>query len=62
MVQAEALRAMQLTMAKARDAVLPGGLEWEREQRYAREGVPISGKAAQYLEQLAGEFGLQAPW
>lgn len=43
-------------------ALLPGGPEWEREQRYAREGVPINAAAVKYLEQLAGEFGLQVPW
>ena len=44
------------------EATLPGGLEWQREKNYMKDGIPISGEAAKSLEQLADEFGLPIPW
>jgi LDH2 family malate/lactate/ureidoglycolate dehydrogenase len=40
------------------EARLPGGVEWEREKRYAREGVPISPNHARALNQLAEDYGV----
>jgi len=42
-------------------ALLPGTLEWQREQQYAREGIPISPPHAEALRRLAEESGLEAP-
>jgi LDH2 family malate/lactate/ureidoglycolate dehydrogenase len=40
------------------EARLPGGVEWERERRYAQEGVPVSPGHAQALNQLAEDYGV----
>jgi len=42
-------------------AMLAGGLEWEREHRYAREGIPIASRHAEALQRLAAQFGLESP-
>jgi LDH2 family malate/lactate/ureidoglycolate dehydrogenase len=43
-------------------AYLPGGLEFEREREYRRDGAPISAATKKSLEELAGEFGVKTPW
>lgn len=40
------------------DARLPGGVEWERERRGIREGVPVSAKHADALQRLADDYGI----
>jgi LDH2 family malate/lactate/ureidoglycolate dehydrogenase len=42
-------------------AVLPGELEWERERRYAVEGIPVGPQHAEKLRKLAEEFHLPPP-
>ncbi|HZO88207.1 MAG TPA: Ldh family oxidoreductase [Chthonomonadaceae bacterium] len=42
-------------------AVLPGGLEWEREQQYRAEGIPVGPRHRQRLQKLAQEFDLPLP-
>lgn len=42
-------------------AALPGTLEWERERRFAAEGIPVGAKHLEALRQLAAEFGLEPP-
>jgi len=41
---------------------LPGGPEWEQEQRWAEEGIPLGPAHQQSLEEIAGELGLALPW
>lgn len=43
-------------------AELPGGLEWQREREYSRDGIPISPEHQQSLQQLADELGLETPF
>ena len=40
-------------------AELPGGLEWQREREYAREGIPITAEHQQSLESIAEELGVE---
>jgi LDH2 family malate/lactate/ureidoglycolate dehydrogenase len=40
------------------EARLPGGVEWEREHRYEREGVPVSPAHARTLRQIADDYGV----
>jgi LDH2 family malate/lactate/ureidoglycolate dehydrogenase len=54
------VREMQ-PLAGFEQAVLPGGMEWQREQEYASEGIPVGTKHAEMLRQMAAEFGLEAP-
>lgn len=42
-------------------AALPGMIEWEREQQYAQEGIPIGLRHAATLRKLAAECGLASP-
>jgi len=42
-------------------AALAGTPEWERERRYAVEGIPLSLQNAEALRKLAADFGLEAP-
>ncbi len=57
-----ARRVRQLTpFAGIEQALLPGAIEWEREQRSIQEGIPISPRHAQALRKLASECGLPAP-
>lgn len=37
---------------------LPGGVEWEREQQFVQDGIPISQKDINALEKLADEYDL----
>lgn len=43
-------------------AELPGGLEWQREEEYARAGIPISVEHQKSLQTLADELGVDAPF
>lgn len=44
------------------DRATPAGMpEWEREQRFAVEGIPISPTHAEALRKLAEQFNLEAP-
>jgi L-2-hydroxycarboxylate dehydrogenase (NAD+) len=57
-----ARRVRQMTpFAGIEQALLPGAIEWEREQRNAQEGIPIGPKHAEALRKLALECDLTAP-
>jgi LDH2 family malate/lactate/ureidoglycolate dehydrogenase len=43
-------------------ADLPGGLEAEREQQWATEGIPVGRRHQESLEGIAAEVGLPVPW
>ncbi len=43
-------------------AELPGTLEWQREQDYARDGIPLTVQHKQRLEDLAAELGVETPF
>ena len=43
-------------------ATLPGRLEWERERRWAAEGIPVGSRHRAELAAVAAEFGLPMPW
>jgi LDH2 family malate/lactate/ureidoglycolate dehydrogenase len=43
-------------------AELPGGLEWQRQQDYARDGIPVSPAHQQGLQGMADELGLSTPF
>ena len=43
-------------------ADLPGGPEWEREQAYTAEGIPVSESHQRHLEKMADELGVAVPW
>jgi LDH2 family malate/lactate/ureidoglycolate dehydrogenase len=43
-------------------AGLPGNLEWQRQRDYARDGVPISARHQQALQDLADELGVETPF
>ena len=63
-----AWEAAHRLVAKAREvagterATLPGRLEWERERRWAAEGIPVGGRHRAELSAVAAEFGLPVPW
>ncbi len=40
----------------------PGGLEWEREQTWAKEGIPVGPEHQKTLEDVAREVGIAVPW
>ena len=44
------------------ESYLPGGKELERETEYRRDGVPISARAVEGLEEVARELGVAIPW
>ena len=44
------------------EATLPGGVEWKRESKFMKEGIPISYITKKSLEKLANEFSVQIPW
>jgi ureidoglycolate dehydrogenase (NAD+) len=41
---------------------LPGELEWERAERWKKEGIPIHRDHAQKLEEVAGKLKIAVPW
>ncbi|MBI3972635.1 MAG: Ldh family oxidoreductase [Chloroflexi bacterium] len=43
-------------------ATLPGRLEWERERRWAEEGVPVGTRHREELSKVAAEFDVPLPW
>jgi L-2-hydroxycarboxylate dehydrogenase (NAD+) len=43
-------------------ATLPGRLEWEREQAWASEGVPVGMRHREELHEIAAEFGVEVPF
>jgi LDH2 family malate/lactate/ureidoglycolate dehydrogenase len=43
-------------------AELPGGLEWQREREYGRDGIPVGDQHRQSLEELAVELGVESPF
>jgi LDH2 family malate/lactate/ureidoglycolate dehydrogenase len=43
-------------------AALPGGLEWQRELDYTRDGIPISLRHQQALQDLADELEVETPF
>ena len=43
-------------------AELPGSLEWEREQAWAVEGIPLSEEHLSLLKGLGREYNLPLPW
>ena len=43
-------------------ATLPGRLEWEREQTWPTEGIPVSTRNRDELAKAAEEFGVPVPW
>jgi ureidoglycolate dehydrogenase (NAD+) len=52
-----------LPVAGGFDAVrLPGDLEWERSQRWRREGIPLHRDHVKKLEELAAGMKLPVPW
>jgi len=48
--------------AGTRRAMLPGRLEWEHEQQWATEGVPVGSRHREELAAVAAEFGVPVPW
>ncbi|MBI2506430.1 MAG: Ldh family oxidoreductase [Candidatus Latescibacteria bacterium] len=43
-------------------AELPGGLEWQRQEEYARQGIPVSPEHQKSLEEIAAQLGVAAPF
>ena len=43
-------------------ARLPGSVEAELEEKYRREGIPVSLETAGRIERLAAELGVSCPW
>ncbi len=43
-------------------ALLPGGPEWHKESKYARDGIPIGQDAVEGLEKSAALVGVAVPW
>jgi len=43
-------------------AALPGGLEWEREQLWAKEGIPLGKEHQRSIEEIAAELSVPVPW
>lgn len=42
-------------------ALLPGALEWEREQQWSQDGIPIGARHAKTLQKVADLYGLTGP-
>jgi LDH2 family malate/lactate/ureidoglycolate dehydrogenase len=40
----------------------PGGLEWERERTWAKEGIPVGPEHQKALEEVGREVGVATPW
>ena len=45
-----------------KEILLPGELEWRRQQEKLRDGVPLDPEVYADLQQLAGEVGVAWPW
>jgi LDH2 family malate/lactate/ureidoglycolate dehydrogenase len=43
-------------------AELPGGLEWQRQEEYTREGIPVAPDHQQSLEEIAAQLGVATPF
>jgi L-2-hydroxycarboxylate dehydrogenase (NAD+) len=43
-------------------AELSGGLEWQREQEYARDGIPVSFEHQESLEKIATKLEIETPF
>jgi LDH2 family malate/lactate/ureidoglycolate dehydrogenase len=43
-------------------AELPGGLEWQRQEEYARDGIPVAPDHQQSLEEIAAQLGVATPF
>ena len=43
-------------------AILPGQLEWERQQDWSRDGIPIGKAHRDSLQELADEIGVGSPF
>ena len=43
-------------------ANLPGGLEWDHEQLWAKEGIPLGKEHQRSLEEIATELSVPLPW
>ena len=43
-------------------AELPGGLEWQRQQEYARDGIPVASDHQKSLEEIAAQLGVATPF
>jgi len=43
-------------------AELPGGLEWQRQEEYSREGIPVAPDHQQSLEEIAAKLGVATPF
>ena len=43
-------------------AELPGGLEWERESTYGRDGIPVGDDHRERLEEVAAQVGVDSPF
>jgi LDH2 family malate/lactate/ureidoglycolate dehydrogenase len=57
-----ARRVRQMTpFAGLTDALLPGAIEWQREQRFRENGIPISAHHAASLRKLAANYSLSSP-
>lgn len=41
---------------------LPGGPEWEREQEWSRDGIPLGERHRTALQSMAGELGIAVPF
>ncbi len=42
-------------------ALLPGAIEWEREQRWTEEGIPVGARHAEALRKVGAFYGLICP-
>ncbi len=57
-----ARKVRQLTPLPGYDqALLAGELEWERERRFAAEGIPVGTRHAERLRRVAAEFDVPSP-
>jgi LDH2 family malate/lactate/ureidoglycolate dehydrogenase len=43
-------------------ALMPGGIEVQRERQYRTEGVPVGPAHRQRLDELATALGMPLPW
>ena len=43
-------------------AETPGSLEWQREQDWAKEGIPMGEDQKKRLEEVAEKVSVEVPW